>query len=174
MVDLVGAHPGEGLRDRGVLGVHGQDLPGRGGTGDERAAHHEGLLVREGEPGAGVEGGEGGLQADRAGDGVEDHVPRAEGARERGDLVGPRGDARQRCAGLAGGGGDRRGHGVLAGGVRDDETLGAVREDLRGDELRAGAADGETVHPGGVRVALDDVEGLGADGSRGAQQDQPA
>src|SRR5699024_9197767 len=70
VLDVLVAHPGQGLCDRGVLGVHGEDLPRRGGVGDQVPADDEGLLVRQREARPGGEGGEGGQQADGAGDRV--------------------------------------------------------------------------------------------------------
>ncbi len=172
VVDLVVAHPGQGLRDRGVLGVDGEDLPGRGGAGDQVSADDEGLLVRQRETGPGAERGEGGQQADGAGDRVEDHVLRAEGPGELDDRLGARADPRRREAGGGAGRLDGLAHRDDPGGVGDDELGGAVREHLLGDEAGPGAADGEAVEGRDVPVAGEDVERLRADGAGGSQQDQ--
>src|SRR5699024_8329370 len=56
----------------------------------------------------------------------------------------------------------------------DHELLGPVGQDLLDDELRAGAADGEPVDPGDVRVACEDVQRLRPEGAGGAELEQAA
>ena len=73
---LLGGAGAQALRDGAVLGVDRHDLARPGALLDQRAADDQRLLVGQGERGAGVEGGEGGAQADGAGDAVEHDVAR--------------------------------------------------------------------------------------------------
>jgi hypothetical protein len=70
---VVGSRP-QGLRDRGVLGVDGHDLPRLRESGHEVAADDERLLIREGERRAALEGRDRGGEPHRPRDAVQHHV----------------------------------------------------------------------------------------------------
>ncbi len=107
----------QALRDRGVLGVDGNDLAGRGQPGDQRPAHDQGLLVRQREHPAGLERGERGGEPAEPGHRVQHHVGRpgrdlGHGVRARQHrwaaarllaLAGPAGERRQGVPHLTGG-----------------------------------------------------------------------
>ena len=76
---LLGGAGAEALGDGTVLGVDRHDLARPGALLHQRAADDERLLVGEGQRGAGVEGGEGGAEADGSGDAVEHDVARSSG-----------------------------------------------------------------------------------------------
>ena len=64
---------------------------------------------------------------------------------------------------------------VLRGGrLGHPDRLDAQLERLRGEQLDVAAAGAERDHPEPVRVAPDDVDGLGADRAGGAEQDEVA
>src|SRR5690606_3989947 len=123
-----------------VLGVDGHDLVGALPRGaHERTADDERLLVRQGEGRPGAQGGEGRLEADGAGDAVEDDV--AAGTGELGGGVGADADVDvgHGPAALGGDGGDGGAHvvGVPAG---DADERDVVVEDLLGEEAEVPAA----------------------------------
>ena len=72
--DHVGPAAAEGLGERRVLGVDGDDLTGGGGTRHEAAANDQRLLVGQRQLGACSQAPKGGAEAGRAGDGVQDEV----------------------------------------------------------------------------------------------------
>ncbi|MDR6099717.1 hypothetical protein QE454_003336 [Microbacterium sp. SORGH_AS454] len=132
------------LSDRGVLGVHRDDLPLGGERGDELAADDQRLFVGEGEGAPRLEGGDGGTESDRPGDAVEHHV----GLDVADELLG--------LDGAEGGVLDAEGQGlrldagtVGAGGEADDlEAIGVVGDDV--ERLRAdrtgGTEDEDAAH----------------------------
>ena len=95
-----GGNPGllaaQALGDRGMLGVDGDDLARRGQPGDQRAAHDQGLLVRQREHPARLHGGERGGEPAEPGHPVEHHVGRP--GRDLGHGVRPRQNGGQRLA----------------------------------------------------------------------------
>ena len=66
---------GQGLGDGGVLGIYRDDLAGSArGAPDQRSPHDEGLLVRQRQARTGGQRRQGGPQAHRTGDSVDDGV----------------------------------------------------------------------------------------------------
>jgi hypothetical protein len=165
----VGSRPGgERLEERGVLGVDRDDLPGLGDGLDQRPADDERLLVGEREGAARFERGEGGREADGAGDAVQHGVAGRGG--ELGGGVGPGQDLGGRLAAvLPGQRLAQRGHGVLAG---HRDRVDAQPPRLLGQESDPAARGGERGDAETVGVAQDQVDGLRADGPGGAEDDE--
>ena len=61
---------------------------------------------------------------------------------------------------------------LRGGGLGHPDHLDAQFEGLRGEQLDVAAAGAQRDHPEPVRIALHDVDGLGADGPGGAEQDE--
>ena len=180
-VDFCVGSGGERLREGGVFGVDGHHGGVQGGCVDggayERAARDEGFLVSQCHSVAAVEGGEGRLQADGAGDAVEDGVCRVccglyGGFGAVGDLRGVAGDAGFRgCrfdefaealrVGGGAAGGDQFGAHVHCLACEQFEGSGACGE---GDDLQwcVGGGGAGAFECGEV---VDDFHGLGADGA---------
>ena len=152
----------QALEDGGVLGVDGQDGAAvlARGLGDDGAGGHEGLFVGQGHHLAGPQGCQGGPQAaepdHRAHDDVHAvHPDQVAEAVDAGPDLGP---ARLQdvCEGL------------VAGFVADDD-VGRVKLDGLLREQVYAAAGGEEDDLEQVAVLADDVQRLGADGSRGSE-----
>ncbi|CAL2071510.1 hypothetical protein GPN2_22132 [Streptomyces murinus] len=157
---------GEGLEEGGVLGVDRDDLAGLGQRGDQRTADDQRLLVGEREGAARLQGGEGRRETDGAGDAVQHGV--AVGRGQLGGRLRSGEDLGQRLA-RAVRGGERLAQGrydVLAG-DRDGAHPQPVR--LLGEERDPAAVGGQRGDAEAVGVAQHEVDGLGADGSGGAE-----
>ena len=87
VVAAVGTGRGQALVDGAVLGVDRDDLGPRGPPGplDDRGPGDQRLLVGQGQPPAGLEGGQGHRQAGEAHHAVDHHLG---GARRRGQALG--------------------------------------------------------------------------------------
>ena len=157
---------GQRLEERGVLGVDGDDLAGRGEGLDQRAADDQRLLVGQGQHPARLQRGQGRGEADGAGDAVEHGV--AGGGGQLGGRVGPGQDLGQRLARAvaAASAVAQGGHRVLA---RDGDGGHPQPVRLLGEQLDPAAGRGERGHPEAVGVAQHDVDGLGADRSGRAE-----
>ena len=155
----------QSLRDGRVLGVDRHDLVRALPRGvHERAADHQRLLVGQRERAAGPQRRERRSQTDRPGDAVEHDVGAAAGqlawppADRRGSR--PRGsDSRRRAS---------------ARGSATATTCDAQRASLPGQQVDVTAARAEPDDGEPVGVAADDVDGLGADRSGGAEEDDGA
>ena len=174
---LLGAAATQALRQRRVLRVDGHDLARSSPIGDQGSADDERFLVGQGQRAAGVEGGQRGFEADRAGHRVED------------DITGPRGDLGRRV----GSGEDLR-EDVVPGApsltlglgvegqlqvrgrtrLRDGDHLDAELQRLRGEQLDTRSAAGEADHAEALRVAPNNVQRLRADRAGGAEQHEVA
>ena len=170
----VGAGAGrQGLEERGVLGVDRDDLAGLGERLDQRAADDERLLVGEREGAARLQGGEGGREADGAGDAVEHGV--AVGGGELGGRVrarrGSRAAARP-CRTAP------RSASRSAGTTSSRATATVPHPQparLLGEQADPAAGGGQRGDPEAVGVAQHEVDGLGADRAGGAEDhDVPA
>mgnify|MGYP006280782705 CR=1 FL=1 len=166
---LLGPARKQRLRQRRVLGVDRHDLAGAREGLDQRAADDERLLVGQGESATGTQSREGRAQARCAGHSVHH------------DVAGPRG---------------RLGAGVGAGKDPRQAILGEVPQQVAQPAGGLGVRDGDKLRPGGLHllreearvaatgrqrddaealgIAGGDVEGLGADGPRAAQNDDPS
>ena len=143
-----------------VLGVHRHDLARRGRLDHQRTTGHQRLLVGQRQPGAGLQCGQGGLQAQRAHQRVEHDVdPALFGGlpHQTGDGIG----AGQRdVADPIGGGG-------VGDGDIGHTGLGALTR----QQLRVATARGQPDHLEAIGVGGDDLERLGSDRT-GAAEDQ--
>ena len=157
------ARPGgpQALGEGRVLGVDRQELPGPRQPLHQRATDDQRLLVGERQRPPLAQRGERGGQAERAGDAVEHHVARpgrglGHALRARQELHRPPGER------LA-----QRGHRRRVG---HRDHLGAELGHLPGEQLGPSATGGEGDDAEPVRVPGDDVQRLGADRSRRAEQ----
>ena len=162
------------LRQRRVFRVHRHDLARLGPIGDQGAAGNEGLLVRQRERAAGVQGGQRRRQADRTRHGVEHDV-----ARPGGDLAG----------GVRSGHDFRQPHltavvpATLSVGVegklevlrgtrsRDGDHIDVELERLLREQRDVATAGGEPDNAEPLGTSPHEVDGLGADRAGGAEHD---
>ena len=163
-VDRARALAGEQLVQRGVLRVDRHELRARrlAQRHHQLAADHERLLVGERDVDALGEGHDGRAQAGRPDDGVEHEV----GAGLRHEADEPLRPAQH----LAVRPGLRRAGGGVA--IGEGDAAHAVRARL-GHERLVGALGGEPDELERAGGARHDVERLGADGARGAEDQQP-
>ena len=139
-----------------MFGVDRHDLARFGGLDHQRTARHQRFLVGQGQPGAAVQRGQGGVQAQRAHQRVEHHV-------RLGVLHQPGGRLGSGIGDVA----DPRHGFVIGDGDVGDPGLSA----LVGEQVRVAAARGQPDHLEAVPVGGDDLQGLGTD-RPGATEDQ--
>ena len=172
---------GQGLSNSTVLGVHRHHLAGVAqGVADQGAAHHQGLLVGQRQARPAGQGGQGGQEPHRPGNAVQNGVASAHaggldevgGRRRAGENVAHGVGAPQGGASAGQGGaqillGPRPGRGYAHHGHL--ETDGLLSQ-----EFQAGAARNQARHPWSPPIpveALNDLQGLGANGAGGPEQD---